>query len=204
VFAFASRVEWAGKLAIVVFMIGCGALRAPQQSLPAFVDVEFRGALIGPSKFGGAAWDGLGRLDGSAQEGLAQALAAVDPHAAVLSFFTNPALAALERPEPFGHVRATVNGIVVQQLDLTLSQRDTLTPLWSNERLSRVPLVVDTRLEVELYDKDLVNDDAMGAATLKASDIAAALRVGTLHHVRVAGQTNNQVLFIDISVDGAP
>lgn len=168
------------------------------------MNVEFRGALSGPSKFGGAAWDGLGQLDSSAQAGLGRALTAVDPYAAVLSFFANPALATLERPEPFGHARAAVNGVVVQALELPLAQHDTLTPMWSNARLVRVPLVVDTRLEIELYDKDLVNDDAMGAATITASDLATALRVGTVHHVRVAEQTNNQVLFVDISVEPAP
>lgn len=191
-------------VAIAALVASCGAPRAPEQTLPPFVNVEVRGALIGPSKFGGAAWDGLGRLDDSDQQGLARALAAVEPYAAVLSFFANPALAALERPEPSGHVRAAVNGVVVQQLDLPLAQHDTLTPLWNNARITRVPLVVDTRLEIELYDKDLVNDDAMGAATITASDMTAALRVGTVHHVRVAEQTNNQVLFIDISVEPAP
>lgn len=189
---------------ISALVAGCGAPQAPQRTLPAFVNIEFRSALVGPSKFGGAAWDGLDELEDSAQKELGQALAAVDPYAAVLSYFTNPALMALERPEPFGHVRAAVNGVVVQQIELPLMQRDTLTPLWSKMRLIRVPLVVDTRLEVELYDKDLVNDDAMGAATITASDIATALRVGTVHHVRVAEQTNNQVLFIDISAEGIP
>jgi hypothetical protein len=91
-----------------------------------------------------------------------------------------------------------------QQLELPLAQRDTLTPLWNNARLIRVPLVVDTRIEVERYDKDLVNDDAMGAATITASDIATALRIVTIHHVLIAEQPNNQVLFIDISVENAP
>jgi hypothetical protein len=188
---------------MAISIVSCGAPRAPTQTLPAFVNVEFRGALIGPSKFDGAAWDGPGQLDATAQNGLERALAALDPYAAVLSFFTNPALIALERPEPFGHVRAAVNGVVVQQLELPLTQRDTLAPLWSNARLIGVPLVVDTRLEIELYDKDLVADDGMGAATITASDVAAALRVGIVHHVRVAEQTNNQVLFIDISVEPA-
>lgn len=185
-------------------LASCGTPRAPEPALPAFVNVELRGGLIGPAKVGGAAWDGLGHLDAAAQGGLGRALAAVDPYAAVLSFFTNPALTALERPEPFGRVRATVNGVVVQELELPLAQRDTLTPVWSSTGFVRVPLVPDTRLEFELYDKDLVNDDAMGAATLTASDIAIALRVGVVHHVRVAEQTNNQVLFIDISVEAAP
>lgn len=196
---------WKGRPAAwALFLLGCGAPRPPEKRLPAFVSVEVRGALIGPGKVDGAAWDGLGRLDATAQAGLGRALAAVDPYAAVVSFFANPALAALERPEPVGRVRATVNGVTVQELELPLAQRDTLTPVWNGTGLVRVPLVPDTRLELELYDKDLVNDDAMGAATITASDLATALRVGIVHHVRVAEQTNNQVLFVDISVEGAP
>ena len=43
----------------------------------------------------------------------------------------------------------------------------------------------------------------MGAATINYAQLVAALRAGAIYRVRVAEQTNNQVLFVDISVDAA-
>ncbi len=192
-----------GVMAACVMGAGCGQAKAPEPALPAFVDLDVRGALIGPTKVGGAGWDGLGRLDSSAQLGLHQALRMVNPYAAAADFLANPSMAAIERPEPKGAARATVNGVQVATLELPLVYRDTFTPMWSGARISRLALTTDTRVEVELLDADVLNDDPMGAATLTASDFASALRVGTVHHVPVAEQTNQQVLFIDISVEPA-
>jgi hypothetical protein len=182
---------------------GCGPAKAPEPPLPAFVNVDIRGALIAPTKVGGSAWDGFGRLDGTAQLGLHQALRMVNPYAAAADFLANPTIAAIERPEPMGTVRATVNGTQVAALELPMAYSDTFTPLWSGARVSRLALTADTRVEVELIDKDLVKNDPMGAATITTSDVAAALRVGTVHHVNVAEQTNNQILFVDISAEPA-
>lgn len=181
---------------------GCGPANAPGPQVPTVVNVEFRQALIAPSKVGGAAWDGPGRLDSSAQGFLAVALQAVDPYAAAVNAFANPAIAALERPEPRGRARCVVNGIRIQQLDL-VAQNNTLTPIWKDARLVDMPFGPATRIEVDFYDKDLLSEDPMGAATISYGELVAALRAGATHRVRVAEQTNNQVLFVDISVDAA-
>jgi hypothetical protein len=110
---------------------------------------------------------------------------------------------ALEKPEPRGRARALVNGAEVQATQLRTTQRDTLTPIWEDARFIRVPLNPTPRIELELYDKDLVNDDAMGTPIIVYSDLVAALRSGTLFHVPVADQTNNQVLFMDVLVEPA-
>lgn len=195
------------KIAALISAItacSCGSAAAPEAPLAAVVNVEFRQSLIGPTKFGGAAWDGPGQLDASAEGELRMALHAVDSYAGVLRVFANPAIEALEKPEPFGRARSVVNGVIIQNLDLKTAQRDTLTPIWQNARLIRVPLTPATRIELELYDKDVINDDAIGAATITYADLVTALRAGTIHHVRVAEQTNNQLLFVDISVEAAP
>jgi len=181
---------------------GCGPATSPEPPLPTVVNVEFRQALIGPSKVGGAAWDGPGRLDSSAQGFLALALRAVNPYAAAVDVFANPAIAALERPEPRGRARCIVNGIRAQQVDL-VAQNNTLTPIWKDARLVRMPLGPSTRIELDFYDKDLLSDEPMGAATITYAQLVAALRAGATYRVRVAEQTNNQVLFVDISVDAA-
>jgi len=63
-----------------------------------------------------------------------------------------------------------------------------------------VPLQPNVRLDVTLYDRDVINDDAMDVATITQEDLIAALRSGKRHSVRVAEQTYNQVLFLDITV----
>jgi len=66
-----------------------------------------------------------------------------------------------------------------------------------------MPFDPTTRIEVDFFDKDFLSEDPMGAATISYAELVAALRNGATHRVRVAEQTNNQVLFVDISVDAA-
>jgi len=179
----------------------CGRASEPTSEQPSFVSVEIRQALLGPSKVGGNAWDGFGRIDGSGQTLVLEALGKGDPVAELALVFANPALAALEKPDPAGAVRCMSGAIELDRLSLPKVQ-DTFTPIWSGAALPRVPLVPSTRLEVDLWDKDLALDDPMGTSTITYADLVSALREGTVHHVRVAEQTNNQVLFIDLAVTG--
>jgi hypothetical protein len=182
---------------------GCGHASEPRSELPAFVNVEVRQARLGPSKVGGNAWDGFGRLDGNGQTLVLQALGKSDPIAELAVVFANPALAALEKPDPAGSVRCMSGAVELQRLTLPKVQ-DTFTPIWTSTALTRVPLAQTTRLEVDLWDKDLAVDDPMGTSTITYTDLVSALQEGTVHHVRVAEQTNNQVLFIDVSVTALP
>lgn len=134
----------------VLIASGCTPPRLPALTLPAFVNIEIRGAVIGPGKYDGAVWDGYGTLNLDSQAALTRALAMVNPYAAVASVLSNPASAAIARPEPFGHVRVTVDGTTTHELDLPQSERDTVTPLWRNARLAHVRLVPDTRLGIVL------------------------------------------------------
>jgi len=184
---------------MVTFASACSA-HAPEAPLPAFVAVEFRGALMAPTKVNGAPWDGPGPLDSGATTLVANALADADPYHAMISVFANPAIAALDKPEPFGDARVMSGGAVVVDVPLQTSERDTLTPIWNAATAPRVPLGPSTRIEVTLIDKDLEFDDAIGTATVTEDDLVAALRAGTVYHVPLADQTHNQVLFLDVSV----
>jgi hypothetical protein len=184
---------------------GCGgASSAADVELPKFVNIQFRQALIGPTKVDGAAWDGVGRLDLSSQGLLGSALAAANPHAQVAQFLANPTLAALEKPDPRARVRAFAGPRPLQSLSLKSEQDNTLTPIWREARLERLALAPNLRIELELYDSDLIGDDAMGAGTITRADVIAALRAGTVHPIRFAEQTHKQVLFVDISVQASP
>ncbi|HEY0463115.1 MAG TPA: C2 domain-containing protein [Polyangiaceae bacterium] len=164
------------------------------------MNVEFRQALIAPTKYDGRPWDGLGSVDPTSARLVAQALGASNPYAAVLGVLANPALAALEKPEPFGQVRVFSSGMVTTVLPLEIAARDTTTPIWKPTVAVHVPLSPSSRIEVELWDKDISEHDPMGAGTVTYQDLVAALQAGTLYHVRLAEQTQNQVLFFDVSV----
>jgi len=200
--AFASARLSVGLLCAFALATGsCGRASEPTSELPSFVSVEMRQALLGPSKVGGNAWDGFGRIDDRGQTLVLQALGKSDPVAELALVFANPALAALEKPDPAGSVRCMSGALELDRLNLPKVQ-DTFTPIWSGRALPRVQLVPSTRLEVDLWDKDLAVDDPMGTSTITDTDLVSALREGTVHHVRVAEQTNNQVLFIDVAVTG--
>jgi hypothetical protein len=190
-------------MALTALACACSPAQTPESPLPAFVAVEFRGALIAPTKVNGAPWDGPGPLDASAATLIAKALAGADPYDAALSVLANPAIAALDKPEPFGDARVMNAGAVLLHVPLQTSERDTLTPIWNSATAPRVPLAPSTRIEITLLDKDLEFDDAMGVATVTESDLVAALRAGTVYHVPLAEQTHNQVLFLDLSVYAA-
>lgn len=55
-------------------------------------------------------------------------------------------------------------------------------------------------VRVTLLDEDLVNDDAIGAATVSGTQIQAALAAGGTYWVRVEGMTFMQLLAIGIQV----
>jgi hypothetical protein len=188
---------------VACLAIACSGAQSSEPSasdLPPAVRVEFRQALLGPMKVGGAPWDGPGAVQPETVNAVTLALGAVNPQAELLALFANPAIAALDKPEPYGEARVVIAGSPIVVVKIDGAERDTLTPIWTTVALDRVPLQPDVRVEVTLYDRDLVNDDPMGAATITQQDLIAALQAGRIHHVRVAEQTNQQVLFLDISV----
>jgi hypothetical protein len=166
----------------------------------AYVNVEFRQALIAPTKCDGRPWDGFGSVDPAAAGLVARALGASNPYAAVVSVLANPTMAALEKPEPFGTARLMLGGVAAATAPLETAAQDTLTPIWNAAPLKNVPLAPSTRIEIELWDRDIADHDPIGTGTVTYQDLVAALQAGTVYHVRLAEQTNLQVLFFDVSV----
>jgi hypothetical protein len=78
---------------------------------------------------------------------------------------------------------------------------DTFQPLWLGIRgWSMVPLSTSLKVRVRLVDEDLVNHDAIGAATISYTEIVNALAAGGTYWVRVENQTLRQLLAIGIQV----
>lgn len=71
--------------------------------------------------------------------------------------------------------------------------------MW-NVRWTNVRLDDSTHLEVRLWDRNFENDDPMGTAIITAADMRLAQARGRVLHVRVAEQTQKQVLFLGVTV----
>jgi hypothetical protein len=197
---------------LVLFSIGCGhaptapAANVPAPAPPPMVAVILHGAVIAPTKLDGTAWDV--DLSGSPREAVAavQALMAITDlpsiPAAIGLTFAKPCMVAIARPDPFGEAEVESNGSVSSfQLPII---KDTFTPTWSGIRWSHVPLVSATRFRISLTDKDVAFDDPIGAATLNGEQLLPVLGAGTSVPVRVADQTQAQLLFVWLEVVPEP
>lgn len=170
---------------------------------PAFVSVDLLETTISPAKTGGSPWDGVGHVPDGLLTAVSAALQAPAPVAAVLEILNGPVVQGIAKPEPIGNARLIVGGQEgpVTFLNGVPGQRDTCTPQWAGPpRWSHIQLRSNTRLRVQLFDKDLEFDDAIGTFELNTADFDAALRYGRVFQVRVAEQTSQQVLFVGISV----
>lgn len=172
---------------------------------PATLVIYLNDAIIGPgNKTEGAQWDGPGDVSPEVWEAVNTALLGPNPFNDVLAYFETAAVQALGRPDPFGYAEIAAGGgydYPIELWSIADNYEDTLTPAFPpNSGWVGVPLSDGLRIRVHLDDEDLANNDPIGTAEITAADIVAALRAGDVHHVNVAGDTNDAILFISISV----
>lgn len=166
---------------------------------PATVRVAILSALIGPSKADGHTWDGPGHVSPETSRKVVGALAAANPYAAAAAVLAGLSMGALEKPDPYGYAELIVAGRSAR-LELPMTFRDTFTPQWAGAEFAGVPLRDNARIRVTLIDKDLEDDDPIGTVELAAEDLRAALHSGHVYPVQVADQSQNQLLFVSVSV----
>jgi hypothetical protein len=171
----------------------------PEKVEPAFVRVSIIGALIAPSKTDGRTWDGPGRVPIETTNKVVSALAAANPYAAVAGVVANLAMSTLDKPDPYGYAELLGPGLA-GSVELPMSYIDTLTPSWQGADFIQVPLRSGARIRITLIDKDLSHDDPIGTVELSNRDLREALEAGNIVPVRVAEQSNSQILFINVSV----
>ena len=173
---------------------------------PPLVTIEVVQCLIGPGKSDGTEWDYDGEIPQTVTTGLATVLGqpGVGP---IINFLASSAVTALSKPDPYGWAEIATNGSgfdpanQIVLADTTTNMQDTFQPLWLNVRGWRsVLLSSSTMVRVTLLDEDLVNDDAIGIATIPASQLQAALAAGGTYWVRVDQMTQNQLLAIGVQV----
>jgi hypothetical protein len=178
----------------------------PAAQEPVTVTVIFEGAVIGLGKVDHDPWDFDlgGAVPEAAWTELAKALTNSNPYGAVLGLFAQPLLQPVAKPDPYGMVTVEGQGVRSESqwlAELGYEMKDTFRPAFPQRpRWTGVPLDRDIRFTVQLLDEDLLEHDNIGTATINMDDVKAALAAKQVFHVNVAGQTDNQLLFFDISV----
>jgi hypothetical protein len=168
------------------------------------VTIQIKDAIIAPGKADGSNWDGIGKVDSSVVQAVAAALLESDPAAKVVAALANPVLSNVDEPDPYGTAQLTAFGMTLAP-DVRVTREsaipDTFTPIWpSTFEYKNVPIDTDVRISVDLWDKDLLDDDPIGDAEINSTDLRAALAAQNKYEVRVDGQTDGQLLFIGIEV----
>lgn len=145
-------------------------------------------------------WDGTG---GAIDEGtwgeLAFAMGAADPYTAAIGMLASLVDAGTARPDPRG-TALLYDAHDEVELDMPMEFKNTYTPTWSDVTFHGVPTSNDIRLRITLIDQDVMEDDPIGVAELTQLDLEAARTAGRVHHVQVNDQTQNQILFVGVSV----
>jgi hypothetical protein len=164
--------------------------------------VSVVGALIAPGKTNRKKWDAGSVVDQAVVNDLARAMAVTaDPYAAaaaVVGAVATGVAGASESPDIVGRAELWVGGKRVSALMLTM-QHDTFTPQWPSVTWENVD-IDNARIRVVLEDADVVRNDDVGIAEIGADELKAAAAAGRVYPVRVDGQTNGQILFLNISV----
>jgi hypothetical protein len=170
-----------------------------------FVTVQVIGALIGPGTYSHEPWDADGtQISTETWQKLAAALSSTNPYLAASALVVNPVLAGTKAPDPFGTARLDIGqgiGTTYELANNSNNPEDTYLPVWPGLAVwQHVPIEESLRLQVKIEDEDLINHDGIGVAEITKQDLLDALASGQTYQVPVARQTNDQLLFIGISV----
>lgn len=178
---------------------------------PTDATVMVESALVNAKKFDDRCWD-----PGCDEE---QTRAAFQKCAAIAGMLDPPdklyydafavlapmAMGVWSNPDTYGHAYVFSNGAYSAPVTLTVQRnKDNLTPQWGVQ-FSHVVLSPNSALRLEFWDADpdipfTNGDDPMGIVTISGEELMQAAQGRRTHRVNVAKQTNNQVLFVNISV----
>jgi hypothetical protein len=154
--------------------------------------------------YDGSNWDGIGSVDPAVTQAVAVALVGANPAANVLAALAAPALANVDKPDPFGDASVTAFGIPgpsgpLASVDIPAS--NTFHPLWQTGwTFVNIPIDSDVRITVRLWDADLLDHDSIETVELNSTDLKAALSAQQTLEIRVDDQGTYQLLFVGISV----
>jgi hypothetical protein len=168
------------------------------------VTVRIEGAVVAPHRADGRSWNGgLWDLAGGALQGVGGDVLPKS-YNDLLSSLASMELAGVERPSVFGDALLEgSDGKSVPAASLATRDNpvDDFAVAWPTPAVfSNVDLASDVRIRVEAWNKNDHGDDIIGVAELNSADLAAARDSRRPYPVNVAGQTNNQLLYVTASV----
>jgi hypothetical protein len=118
--------------------------------------------------------------------------------AAVASLLAAGSMAALDKPDVYG-AAAIVNAYASSPEIRFGVVQGSFTPSFRNVEWQHVP-IDQTRIRVEVMEKDMVRDDPVGTFELGPEILHRASDAGRVLPVPVGDQTTGQILFASISV----
>lgn len=187
------------------------SLPAQSPTRPTDATVLVESALLNAKKFGDRCWDPGCNEDQTrdAFQRCAKIASLLDPtdklYYDALAVLGPMALGVWSNPDTYGHASIFSNGAYSPPVTLTVDRnKDSLTPQWGVQ-FTHVSLSPSSALRLEFWDADpdipLTNgDDSMGIVTISGDELLKAAQERRTHSVNVAKQTNDQVLFVNISV----
>lgn len=176
---------------------------------PIYYNISIMGAVVGPTKIGNQKWDsGFGTLKGIVP--LASiALPGILPLSSnLISNILDKAPTGASAPDVFGFVQivgpTTNDALKVLSKPIQLATQQSLTKNSYTPSLfaeyQSWPIFKDTRIRIELWDKDLAENDLIGKVELNVKDLDLAIKEEKPVYIKVADQSQNQLLYIQISV----
>ncbi len=177
-----------------------------ENPLPATVNLEILGVLVGPAKASGEAWDGGGFISQATLNAVFEAMIGDSPYSDVLSVMTSAGIAALAMPDPMGVAEIDVGNGFETPTSLAVAANNTentFAPTWPAPPPPgwiQAPVSPQLRVRITLEDEDVVFHDAIGTAVLTYDHILATWNKGGAAHIAVDDQTDGQLLFVTLAV----
>lgn len=173
------------------------------------VEIQFLSALIGPSKVNGKSWDTTNAVSSSGMSVISEMILPGSgiPVKSVISAVNTIAAQGAAAPDIVGYVVQTgpttrelapYAGIPLALATPRNKTQDSYTPRFY-AGYSGWPIFEDTRFQLQMWDKDLVNNDQVAVIEIGKKEIEEAIKEGKPTWINVSDQSMNQVLFILIS-----
>lgn len=190
---------------------------APTPPPPAYVSIEVVGALVAPTKLGGAPWDdydffanGQEQIPTDLTHTLIGLIHIASPYEKIVETMFSYVGRHAAAPDPFGYICVPGTGLTDcwKRLDLE-KQQDVYEAVWDPPRkFVDVPLET-ARLRVHLDDADpgphnedetqFENYDSIATVIISNDDIRKALALVKVYHCPVADQSS-QLLYVNFAV----
>jgi len=179
---------------------------------PLVVNVSIFGAVIGPSKWTGAPWDGTGKRNPKAFAATIKTVKSDGtPVPAVIKQVEKLAPKGAAAPDVFGYVttygpttRALADSAATRFALATKrkAKRNTYTPRF-DVTYDAWPVYAHTQFRIVLWDGDRSKNESIGVVNISQSDIADALDAGKPIWVNVYRRGQGQILYVKIRASKA-